>query len=378
MSSTPHFNDTVTAVPVGPDPIRPGDGHEAQRSDELSFVELANLLLRHRGLIVGLAIATSIAIAVVVLASDRRYTAVGSLIASGRGASAPSAVASLAVQFGVGLASDPGQSPTFYSDLATSREILDEIADKPYTSRSGGGRKITLAQAFRIEEKNPAIRRELVLDHLMEVVDAFVNQRTGVVRISARTKDPAISYEIVSNILDEVNRFNVERRRTQASQERQFAEQRLAETRVQVASAEAALQSFLQRNREYRNAPQLSFEADRLTRELTLRQGLYTTLLQSYEQARLEEVRNTPVVSIVERPREPVRPDPRGLVKKALLGLILGGVLGIVLAFLRDYARRLRTEEPEQWRTFAASWQRAKSDLRHPIRALRGRSRTRS
>jgi hypothetical protein len=89
-------------------------------------------------------------------------------------------------------------------------------------------------------------------------------------------------------------------------------------------------------------------------------------------------VRNTPVVSIVERPREPVRPDPRGLVKKALLGLILGGVLGMVLAFLRDYARRLRTEEPEQWRTFAASWQRAKSDLRHPIRALRGRSRPES
>jgi uncharacterized protein involved in exopolysaccharide biosynthesis len=209
-------------------------------------------------------------------------------------------------------------------------------------------------------------------------VDALVNQRTGVVRISARTKDSAISHDIVSNILDEVNRFNVERRRTQASQERQFAEQRLAETRVQVASAEAALQSFLQRNREYRNAPQLSFEADRLTRELTLRQGLYTTLLQSYEQARLEEVRNTPVVSIVERPREPVRPDPRGLVKKSLLGLILGGILGTVLAFLHDYGRRLRTEEAEQWHAFAASWERAKNELRHPIRALRGRSRSKS
>lgn len=357
-----------------PDPTRPAERPPIEPADELSIVELANLILRYRGLIAGLAVAVAMMIVALVLASERRFTSAGSLIASGRGVGATSPVASLAVQFGVGLGGDPAQSPTFYSDLATSREILGQIVDKPYTARGTGGRTVTLADAFEVQQRDSVLRREVVLDILGDVTGTFVNQRTGVVRISARTKDPLISQQIVANILDELNRFNVERRRTQASQERQFAEQRLQEVRAQVGVAEAALESFLQRNREYRNAPQLSFEADRLTRQLTLRQGLYTSLLQSYEQARLEEVRNTPVISIVERPRAPVRPDPRGLVKKALLGLLLGSVLGVVLAFVLDYVRRLKVEEPEQWRAFSTTWQRTKSDLRHPLRALRRRS----
>jgi hypothetical protein len=71
-SSTSHFSDTVTAVPVRPDPIRPADQHAVQQTDELSVIQLANLLLRYRRLIVGLAIAVSVAITLVVLASDRR------------------------------------------------------------------------------------------------------------------------------------------------------------------------------------------------------------------------------------------------------------------------------------------------------------------
>ena len=74
--------------------------------------------------------------------------------------------------------------------------------------------------------------------------------------------------------------------------------------------------------------PELNFQQERLQRQVQLQQQLYTTLSQSFEQAKIEEVRDTPVITVVEPPEAPVRPDPRGLVRNAFLTIILGNGSG--------------------------------------------------
>jgi len=69
-------------------------------------------------------------------------------------------------------------------------------------------------------------------------------------------------------------------------------------------------------------------------REVMLRQSVLTTLVQSYEQARIAEVRDTPVITVLEKPFLPPGPDERRLVLSAALGIVLGGMAGIVLVFL--------------------------------------------
>jgi uncharacterized protein involved in exopolysaccharide biosynthesis len=54
------------------------------------------------------------------------------------------------------------------------------------------------------------------------------------------------------------------------------------------------MQAFLQANRQWANSPDLTFQHDRLERDIALRQQVYTTLVQSFEQARISEVRDTP------------------------------------------------------------------------------------
>ncbi len=44
------------------------------------------------------------------------------------------------------------------------------------------------------------------------------------------------------------------------------------------------------------------FEHDRLERPVSMRQELVTAMAQAYEQARVDEVRNTPVITVIDQP----------------------------------------------------------------------------
>ena len=102
----------------------------------------------------------------------------------------------------------------------------------------------------------------------------------------------------------------------------------------------------------------LSFQHDGLLREVGLRQSVLTTLVQSYEQARIAEVRDTPVITVLQSPFFPAQNDPRRRVFLTLLGAIFGGMTGIILAFLSESFRRPRNGDPAR-ADFDESWKAA-------------------
>ena len=99
-----------------------------------------------------------------------------------------------------------------------------------------------------------------------------------------------------------------------------------------------------------------------------MRQEVVTSLTQSYEQARIEEVRNTPVITVLEPPELPVIPDQRGLLRSAILGLLLGGLVGVLAALGREFLARSRDSEPEAYARLVAVGEQAAGDLRRLFR----------
>jgi hypothetical protein len=69
-------------------------------------------------------------------------------------------------------------------------------------------------------------------------------------------------------------------------------------------------------------------------------------MAESFEQSRLEEIRDTPVITVIEPPIVPVFPDRRGLARKALLGLVLGGGLVGMMALLQAVGRPASRQDP--------------------------------
>jgi uncharacterized protein involved in exopolysaccharide biosynthesis len=350
---------------MSPSPVEPTE------QEELSLLAIANVLLRHRGLIAGTAILLAAAVSGVALLLPRTYTAHSTLTPQSRRSA--SSLSGIAAQFGLALpAAEGGQSPAFYADLLVSRQLMGEVVDTRFEYPSDTGvASGTLTQIYRSKGATPALRRDAAIRRLTKEVDANTVQKTGVIDLAVTARNPVLAQRISQRLIDLLNEYNLHTRQSQAAAERRFTEQRLGEVRRDLRGAEDALQRFLQRNRDYRNSPELTFQQERLQREVTLEQELYTTLAEAFEQAKIEEVRDTPVITVVEAPEAPVRPDPRGLLRNGILALVLGGLLGVALAIGRAYAVNARSLRAQEASEFERLRHEAFQDLTRPWRPLR-------
>jgi uncharacterized protein involved in exopolysaccharide biosynthesis len=338
----------------------------------LSPVGLLNALLRRRGSILLLGILLP---AVATLLSRMRpltYTSTASFAPHSRRAST-SNFSGLAAQLGLNVPSgDASQSPAFYVNLLTSREILGAVVDSAYTFQHRNRVvRSTLADFLAPREERPLRKHSEAVRRLTDAIDVRQEPRTGVVSFGVRTVSPDLSRQVAERLISQLNEFNVSNRRTQAVVERQFAARRLDEMRGELRAAEYDLQSFYQRNRDFRNSPELVFQEDRLRREVTLRQQLYMTLAEGYEQAKIDEVRDTPVISVVERPNLPIRPDARGTVTLGVLAFLVGTLIGIVVAVARELFTRSRAAQIDEFVEFDALRRAAVEDLKNPLRPIR-------
>jgi len=326
--------------------------------------------LEHRISILRWAVATAAIVSLVSLLMPRSYTVSASFVPQSR--RSPSGVSGLAAQLGISVPTEPGQSPSFYADLLKSRPILEAVAESRYTLVVDGD-SVTgaLANVLKIDDETEVLKRDAAVEELTKAVAVGVTTRTGVVSVDVKTRYPSLSEQISRRLLDLLNSFNLQTRQTQAAAERRFVEGRLQDAKEGLRHAEDALQAFLLRNRDFRNAPELSFQQDRLAREVAVQQQVYATLAQAYEQARIEEVRDTPVITVLASPQLPARPDRRGLIKKGFLALLIGGVLGFLVASWREYVRDARLDEPSVFDRFAMLRRDVRDDLRQPWRLVR-------
>ncbi|MDX2060515.1 MAG: hypothetical protein SFV24_22075 [Gemmatimonadales bacterium] len=312
--------------------------------EEIALLQVAAFLRRHRrklivGPLVGMLGATA-----VTLVPRATYTSTASFVPQGRRGSG-AAVAGIAAQFGLNVAAgEPSQSPAFYVELARSPQILASLVTwSPVDSNGSAGD--SLSMELGVDALPPSERRDRAAKELARLVTASANARTGVVRVAVRLRDADIAFRTVSRLLALVNDFDVRTRRTQAKAERSFTELRLAESERALLDAENVLEAFLRRNRDYRGSPTLVFEHDRLDRQVSIRKEVVTTLTQANEQARIEAVRDTPVLTILESPSVPVRRDPRRLALKLVLGLLGGVGLGLLAGLGGDAVDGVRAAQ---------------------------------
>lgn len=367
------MSDSPGQAPEVHDPRR-----REEDAEDLSLASLLAVLLRHRRAILGLPFLVAFLWVVIALILPRRYTSESVFTPSSSSAQL-SQLAGLAAQFGVSVPQgQTNESPPFYADLIQSRTLLGAVVTTVYhfpSSAAADADTVSgdLVQLYGISGGDSAQRVEKAVRKLSKRLSVATDATTGLVTVDVWTHWAALSRDVGQRLLDLVNSFNLETRQTQAAAERRFLEGRVATVRDSLRAVEDSLQSFLEHNRSYQNSPELQFQYDRLQQRVTLQQQVYTTLAQSLEQAKIDQVRNTPVITIVEPPELPARPDRRHLLLKAILGMVLGGILAVVWAFGAEWSRRARREEPEEYRELDELWEDTKRDLRAVWRRVPGR-----
>lgn len=329
-------------------PQRQGYDDEA-----ISFAAWGTLLLRWRRMIVAMGLlGIGIGLASGLL-STRVYVSSATFIPQGSEMGTSSGIALAASQFGIRVPNTGGGwGPPIYVELLRSRALLEPIALDSILVAEQGGRRVAVMDLLEVRASNLPQRVDRAVRALRGLIAATEDKKLGAVKVTATTRWPSVSLALANKLVRGVNQFNLETRKSQAIAERQFVEARAAEAERALRDAEDRLQVFLQRNRAIAGSPELSFDRDRLQREVALRQQLYTTLLQNREEARIREVRDMPVITVLEDPQLAVTGEPRRVGKKIVLGALVGGILGVLAAFVAQAvaaARRTPSEEAEEF-----------------------------
>jgi uncharacterized protein involved in exopolysaccharide biosynthesis len=323
---------------------------DRSRGSELSLLDLAGIVWADR-LLVAVFVAAGVALgAAAALIPPRSYLTRVSFVPE-EGESARSGLAIAASQLGLQLGSG-GQTwgPPLFIELLQSSTLLEAVALDSITIAQGAGPAVRVAvmDALEIEEPVTERRRELAVRKLRKMVAVREVRHTGIVEFSVKSPSPEMSHQLGDRLLTTLQEFHHDRRRTYAGAEREFAEQQLASAAAALMSAELALRQFLERNRVYTSSPTLMFEHDRLMRDVSLRQMLYTSLAQNLDQARMREVRNTPIISVLETPQRATLPERRGLGVKGVAGLLAGLLLGAAVAVVRQLTRAEEARSPAE------------------------------
>lgn len=301
---------------------------------EVSLLGLANVVLRWRRRIAWLGVAGALIGLSVGLLTKRVYVSSATFLPQGSDANV-SGLAGVASQLGIRVpTTGGGWGPAVYVQLLHSRSLLESIAQDTFVVAEQGGARAALMDLLDLKRGDPPLRLDRAVKKLGAMVGSREVKTLGAVEVTASTHWPSVSLALVERLVAGVNRFNLETRKSQAAAERQFVEVQAAAAERDLSDAEDRLQQDLQSNRNISGSPQLLLNRDRLTRAVALRQQIYTTLLQSRAEARIREVRDTPVITMLESPHLPVVGESRQTLQRALTGGIAGVLLGVAIALI--------------------------------------------
>jgi uncharacterized protein involved in exopolysaccharide biosynthesis len=314
------------------------------RDDDVVVVTAADaiaIVVRHRVLLLAVPCITAAA-ALVFALLFREYTATSRFVPQSSGSDL-GRLAGIAAQIGVAMPqNDATQSPDFYVDLLESSEVLRPAAEAEYRFAVEPGSVDTIAGTYLdlagIDAPSAEQRVQAGIDHLRDKAGASASVKSGVITLRTTASYPGLAESVNATILALLSDFDRDRRQAGARAEREFIEQRLEAAKEDLRTAENGLTAFLNRNARP-ESPRLIVEMERLQRQVMLRQQVFAGLAEAYEQTRIEEARNTPVLTIIDRPAGSAR-GHRGVVMTVLIGLIVGIVAAVGLVFALAWFER--------------------------------------
>ena len=148
--------------------------------------------------------------------------------------------------------------------------------------------------------------------------------------IKVTTSEPLFAKQLAEVTLAELEALNRFYKSQTVNEKTSFIANRIASVENDLKSSETRLKEFNERNRQI-SSPALELEQGRLARDVEIQKGIYLTLKQQYELAKIEEVQEASIVQVLDKPQVPLGPTNKNLKRSVLLAGILGIGLGILV-----------------------------------------------
>jgi uncharacterized protein involved in exopolysaccharide biosynthesis len=338
---------------------------------QVSILEILATIIRGWRAVVVLPIVLALFVGITTFTQDRTYEATATFMTRASEGRVEGGAAALAQQFGISLGAErPGETPQFYLDLLRTRAVLRAAVETEYEFRDTQGRlrRANLIQVYQARD-DPGLPPpwDQAAGMLRGALSTSVGQ-TGMLHLAVRAPYPDLAERVAGRLLELLDELSAEVRRGRAHEEERFVAERVRDAQDELILAEERLGSFLSQNRMFEGSPDLVFAHGRLQRQVAIRQDVYTSLLRAREQNRIDTLRDTPFLTIIDPPAGSARPQPRGTITRAFMAFMLGLALAILGAFIAEYARRSRANGDPHYRELKGAARQAWQDIRHPAR----------
>jgi len=242
-----------------------------------------------------------------------------------------------------GLAAMAGVSvgevaPTeIYEKLLMSESVLKDIAIQKYDTE-GYTDSINLINYFEIK-RNENLTLELQKrDQLLKIfanlklgrIKIEVDRMTKVLTISVTMPEAKLSADVVNRLVESLNSYITLDRQSAASEQSKYLKNRLSKVKDTLNSFENELLVFSENNRTIVTSPRLILEQTRIKRKIQIAQEIFLSLTTQYEIIKLEEVKDTPVLNIMEKAEQPMKKAGPKRLKILIIILFFSGAFSLM------------------------------------------------
>jgi uncharacterized protein involved in exopolysaccharide biosynthesis len=195
-----------------------------------------------------------------------------------------------------------------YPTILKSESVLKTVIYTKYQTKEYPD-SVNLIQYWKIKEKNPDRDYEVALLTLRKLLDIAMDAKTAVLTMSIETEEPQLSADILNTTIRASDKFIRTKRNTNALEQRKWIEARLVEVKEDLSKAENTLKDFREKNRVVSGSPQLLLDQERLIREVQINSTMYAELKKQYELVKIEEIRTTPIINVLDYGRAAARKE---------------------------------------------------------------------
>jgi len=288
------------------------------------------ILKKRFKLLIGVTLSTTtLAALYVFLLAQPVYVATAKLIPTGDDNSI-SNIQGLASQFGFALPMQSGSSISFadiYPEIVKSRKLTRILLDRKFNTRKYGQNQTLLAileRQKRLEKYGSDERFKRASKILQDNINVSKARLTSIITLEVGAFEPDLSAALATVIISESDKLQRQFKTHQVAEKRSFIEGRIKDGKTELEAAQEDLKKFRERNRQVQYSPALMLEEERLATETEAKKGIFITLKEQYELAKIEEVEEGATVQVLDEPIAPYKKSSPKVFLSLFLALFIG------------------------------------------------------
>lgn len=320
--------------------------HNSRENDpitalELTFIDALRAVLKRKKMIAITVTAVMVVTAAITFFIPNTYLSTAAILPSGQ-VDKMSELKSLAGLSGL-VTSDENSSALFPVVLR-SRLVKDALLERRYVANHETEKMITtLPEYFDIDN------RDDLYAALDEITSISVSKKDGVIKMGVVTEYPELSRGILTAYLEELENYNIHKRRSQAKDNVKYLSAQLAERKRELDEAQTRLETFQKQNQDWAGStnPEIIKALSQYQMDIEVKAKSYLYLSQEYELARRDVQNDIPVVRVLDAPSLPLKKaGPRRTLMILVVGL-LAFSLAVFAVLVRELLKK-REEGPDR------------------------------